>query len=493
MGCFPAITFGNYGGLLRYIGDGETTDKGFLISYSPDSLTRYAAIDACANGGLSIGGGIALTESKMHQFYLTGSNAAPCEVTGPLVNSGDYTFHLSKFGTGQWNLRHNDATTWSGALTVGEGTLGFDTVAEKGTVSALGTAMRTQSSYAGAYNEAKDVPWAVKIEDGAALEYLGTTNCAAATRPIVVTGTGTVKNNGGGYLRLAGFSVLSDATDSTLVLGGTNTLDNVADDLSDGHAGKLSVVKEDVGTWRLGTNCTFTGALDVKAGKLVMGNLLYRYYRWVIKATFTTLAGSSKDRVVGLTTFGLFDADGNDLTYGFTDETPADNLYGDYKASYPYAYDVFGTGQRGRLAVPSAGHFVVTRYSGLSKGFHSRVPDTLFTHAASNIGNYWSRTPQEPPTPESTDSWWAITMQLQDGNPATSWDYVTSPCQYSYQMISNSTLEASVDGIVWQELAEVINDEMNMNGKWQSNSETYDSAYVTHVGMPIPAGSTNAL
>ena len=67
------------------------------------------------------------------------------------------------------------------------------------------------------------------------LEYVGSTNCISTTRKFVVDGTGAVLNNGTGLLRLSGLSVLPTRNgDSTLVLGGGNTMGNVANDICDG-------------------------------------------------------------------------------------------------------------------------------------------------------------------------------------------------------------------------------------------------------------------
>ncbi|MCQ2392103.1 MAG: autotransporter-associated beta strand repeat-containing protein [Kiritimatiellae bacterium] len=498
-GVGSSIVFGNDGGVLRYTGTGETSDKKIRVKYAA-AAENLAGLDACAVGGLMLTGNIVLENAtKMHQFYLLGSNSLPCSISGAIKTDNDNTFHFLKCGSGEWDLRHNNDTTLFGAFTVREGTLGFDTIAEAGVVTALGKATCLQAPYSGDYDAAMDVPWAISLGGGAGtpratLRYLGTTNCVATTRPIVVDGEGALVNDGTGRLAYAGVSVKDGSADSTLVLGGSAAVTNMAASVTDGANGKLSVVKEGAGTWRLGTNTTFSGSLNVKEGRLIVGVSPYAYYKWVIRATFTTAVDSSKYRVVGLQSFGLFDADGNDRAYGLIDDWTA-NSSGYYVGS-PYSVSanaVFGSSER--VPTLSPGMFSLTSYDGSSKSFTMGANSAfhnLFLHTNAVVYNVWSRSPNpaSPPLIGDTTQWWAITMRPQPGAPITSWDYVNTPsvAANTYQMISNCTLEASVDGIHWTELAEVNNDILPTSGRWQADGSVYDAAFVTHkTGMAIPA------
>ena len=421
-----------------------------------------------------------------------------------LKNGTNYTFCITKQGTGTWRMAHNADSDMRGVWRITNGTLRYDTIAEAGVNSALGRSSVLYADKVDLVRDENKVDYAFWLGGGAGgnranLEYVGTTNCISTTRRFAVNGTGGVLNNGiGGFLRLSDFVATNTA--STLILGGTNTLDNVADCIADGGNAKMSVVKEGPGTWRLGTNCTFTGSLDVKGGRLVVGNPpCWNYYRWVIRATYNTTTGSGAERVIGLKSFGLFDADGNDRIYCLSHEGDWYNSDKGYYYSYAYSYadEVFGGS--GKVLAIDEGHFRVTRYSGqyntFTTGGHAAISN-LFAHSDWASPNFYSRQPnQAPPLYTNEDRWYAFTMRPVSGAPITSWDYVNDYYNQSYQMISNCLLEASVDGRSWTKLAEVTNDTRPTHGKWQSDNTTaYVAGYTTHTtGMPIPPGPTNAV
>ena len=492
------------GGRLLYLGTGERTDKVYLVKSSPAYMH---IIDGGATGGLvwegpwgQDGGGIGMV-----RLVLQGSNTVPCEMHGPIRSYAkgvgtNYTFCITKQGTGTWNIRHNDSSRMHGAWRIVDGTLKYDTIAERGVNSALGSSTMLYKDTSGdqVLDENK-VDYAFWLGGGTSgkrtnLEYVGETNCVSTTRRFAVNGTGAVLNNGGGFLRLSDFFATNIA--STLILGGTNTLENVADCIADGGNAAMSVVKEGSGTWRLGTNCTFTGALDVRGGRLIVGNAeLYSYYRWVIRATFTTETSNSRYRVVGLKSFGLFDADGNDRLYALSNEGDwhqyrSDKVYytsSTYTPVSPFCRDI-------NIA---EGHFLLTRYDGtvempFTVGTDLATVSNLFAHV-NYQPNFYTRDSSSPPIYDDESKWVTFTMRPKPGAPITSWDYVNAYYQHDYQMISNCVLEASVDGNTWDRLDEVTNDTMPNRNMWQSDNTTvYQEGYTTHTtGMPIPPGPTN--
>ena len=503
IGCVSELRTRDYGGAFRYIGTGETTDKDLILWQTQDYPTF---LDGGPFGGLVWTGAWDHHNAAMRRLVLQGSNTQECVMSGPIKDLAqrgtNYTFCITKTGTGAWRIAHNDASRMHGVWRIINGTLRYDTIAEAGVNSALGSSTMTYGNIGATLAlDANKVNYAFWLGGGADgnradLEYVGTTNCVSTTRPFAVNGTAGILNNGGGFLRLSGFTATN--TPSTLVLGGANALDNVADAIADGGNATMSVVKEGSGTWRLGTGCTFTGALDVKDGTLLVGNPLWSYYRWVIKATYTTDSSSSKYRYVGIKSFGLFDDEGNDRAYGLshTGDWAAES-HGYYQ-SLPYSHDgIFGS-DTGMLAIDE-GHFRITKYDGTAMALYTSSSASgvtnLFLHA-NYAPNFWSRIPQSPPTYGANSSWIVFTMRPRPGAPITSWDYVNTYNEtYTYNMISNCVLEASVDGRTWTQLAEVTNNAKPTKGRWQSDNATaYEVGYTTHTtGMPISPGPTDAV
>ena len=408
-------------------------------------------------------------------------------------------------------MKHNDSSRMLGVWRIVDGTLKYDTIAEAGFNTALGSSTRLYKNLGGvlALDENK-VDYAFWLGGGAGgsranLEYVGETNCVSTTRRFVVNGTGALLNNGTGRLKISDF--IATNTAATLVLGGSNKLENVADCIVDGSDATMSVVKEGIGTWRLGTNCTFTGTLDVKAGRLLVGNdELYNYYRWIVKENFfgsPTRDGSSS-QMFGLLSFGLFDADGNDRTYGVTDEGEWTQP-GSYYVGTAYNYQNFAPEDLGLLGI-GEGHVRITKYDGASLTL-TRSPTTvmenLFSHQATGVDTYvWSREGGSlPPWHESPSTWIAFTIRPVKGAPITSWDFVNAKGNgKAYQFVKMCELQASVDGKQWDSLANLDYDGYGTEYRppvntWRSDNTTvYQAGYTTHTtGMPIPPGPTNAV
>lgn len=507
------------GAAIRYIGHGETTDKD--LRYWPQQTAYPLYLDGGPYGDLHWTGlwGHRDTSSTyqytMLRLILQGSNTQDCVMSGPIEmrtkNGTNYTFCITKQGTGTWYMKHNDSSRMLGVWRVVNGTLKYDTIAEAGVNSALGSSTMLYKDLGGvlALDENK-VDYAFWLGGGAGgnrsnLEYVGETNCISTTRRFVVNGTGALLNNGAGRLRIADF--IATNTAATLVLGGSNMLENVADCIADGENATMSVVKEGIGTWRLGTNCTFTGALDVKAGRLLVGNdELYNYYRWIVKENFwgsDTRSGSS-NQMFGLLSFGLFDADGNDRTYGVTDEGEWTQP-GSYYVGTAYNYQDFAPEDLGLLGI-GEGRVRITKYNGESLTL-SRSPSTvmadLFSHQAAGGDKYvWSREGGSlPPWHATPSTWIAFTIRPVKGAPITSWDFANAKGNgKAYQFVKMCELQASVDGKQWDSLANLDYDGYGEEyyppvNTWRSDNTTvYQAGYTTHTtGMPIPPGPTNAV
>ena len=513
IGCGSTIITRDNGGALLYLGGGETTDKDLRLW--PQSTPYPSYIDAGANGGIvwtGMWGHRDTTSSSfqpvMLRLVLQGSNSQECVMSGTIesrTKSGtNYTFCITKQGTGTWCMAHNADSDMRGVWRVLGGTLRYDTIANANINTSLGLSTRLYKDLGGVLAiDSNKVDYAFWLGGGegvgrANLEYVGATNCTSTTRRFAVNGEVGILNNGGGFLRLSDFVATNTA--STLVLGGTNTLDNMADCIADGGNASMSVVKEGSGTWRLGTNCTFTGALDVRGGKLVLGNPeKYTYYRWSIKENFftnlTSRTGASQ-QTVRFYSFGLYDKDGRDWAENLSDEgyytndASDQNRYVTAKYVKNALYDTFGSSINAGVR---AGGFRLgansIKYNG-SQGFSN-----LFTHvAADKYFTDWNRAKQLLIRETNATSWVVFVMRPpENANPITSWDYVNGwKSDAENQLIRVSTLEASVDGNSWDELQRI--ERMGWpesSGRWQSDDSVYSAPFDTHFGMPIPPGPTN--
>lgn len=527
LGANSRVTVRDLGGGVRYLGDGETTDRDFLIWGSGG---HYGFIDGGAKGGLVWTGKWGMSKSSsetysMKRLVIAGSNDVPCVMSG-IIEAPDslgtnYTFRITKKGEGKWTILHNDDSDMRGVFAVEEGTLGFDTLAERGVNSALGKSTILQKDVGNVAVDPQQyaVDYALLLGGGTGgttgtIEYLGATNSISTTRKIAIDGTGSILNNGTGRIEIAPVSVLAGNLGSTLVLGGSNTQYNAVENLSDGEDGALSVVKEGDGTWRLGTNCTFTGALTVKEGVLVVGNPLYEYYRWVIRSTFSEGGTSSGNLNVGLRAFGLFDRTGADRTFALSHDgywsnhkvSSSAEIYAYRGKSYSYDSWVFGDPSHSRLMI-DYGHFCFTRYDGTNaksinfgagNGGDNPTVSNLFAHSSWDAPNVYARYKTNPderlPRAESENTWYVFTMRPTPGTPIVGWDYVNGYYNASYQMISNCWLEASVTGLpgTWVRIGEVSNGTQPARDTWQSNGSEYVAGYESHAtSMPIRPGETN--
>ena len=311
---------------ILYLGKGEVTDKTLKIF---STTTGPAYLDGGAYGGLVWAGTLCQQQSSSatqyhvnHSLVLTGSNTSECVISGTFntytVGDKNYDIHITKKGTGIWRFAdsadNEENRTFGGSIAVEEGVLRFDSLAETGTACSVGTALNLLEYSTGGTSSAEDYAFAVGsggVND-AVLEYVGTnvrpvSAACASERHIALKGRGTVRANG----RWIGMSGVKGAAagDHTLVLDGTSVTHNVMSDISDG-VGTVSVEKRGSGTWAIGRDLSFSGALDVKEGTLLVRPAdRYTWFRWTIKANAST-ATNGNESVVMAQELAFFDADG---------------------------------------------------------------------------------------------------------------------------------------------------------------------------------------
>ncbi len=423
------------GGGLRYLGSGETVRKTISVNHSKLSP---AVIDGGPNGGLVWNGTLKHNAfvPQMHRVEFRGENASPCTFGGAITtgsNGGtNYSFYVTKTGTGTWRFTDNASRDWRGGLAVENGTLQFDSLDDVGYLSALGYATMLYTRATTLLDPDTATPYAFALGDpeGAGepvFEYTGSGTSRAATRQTVLKGDAHIRNNTSSAFRLHGISAF-DAGEKVLTLDGSGAGGNDIFDITDGE-GKVSVVKDGAGTWFLGGTNSFSGSLSVKAGTLyVRDPAKYTFYRWNIMQTFNPFY------IARSRAFGLFDKDGRRLNANMKEG-----------------------GRRGVLAPGEAGY----------------DHDRWFAHEGDNTGlanlfcdtcSYWGTygkvgktegTTTVVATEGNTNTWIVVQMRLPNGcADVATYDFAVlgkkdAWCKASIGIWS---VEASVDGVSWDEV-----------------------------------------
>ena len=270
----------------------QTTKRDIWDWYSENGIWTF---DAGAYGGVTFQGSwrahFGSSGARMKELILTGSNTAECVVeTSVTESSAGYWGHyyLTKRGTGTWRMSATGAKSRDRLAGIGveNGTLRFDSLAERGKASSLGTATNLFGyAYQGLLSAAPpQVDYAIRLgtaTDLAAegvLEYTGSSDVSVATRPLAVTGRGRLRNATGRNFSLTGLRSIVPPEGGEMPERSTLTLDgddpsaaNVLRDLTeDAGAPPLDLVKEGAGAWTLSGDVAFTGAVTVRGGELAI-------------------------------------------------------------------------------------------------------------------------------------------------------------------------------------------------------------------------------
>ncbi|MBE6395764.1 MAG: hypothetical protein E7046_02015 [Lentisphaerae bacterium] len=348
-----ALNFKENGAVFRYLGaegQSETVEKKIGIDCS--ELT----IDGGAWGGLTFENLWDSTPTRMRKLTFTGSNVQEMVFHGYAKAATDedgkrtFTDYVIKEGTGTWHFKFKYNNHMGGVFDVRNGTLRFDSIAEAGTLCALGYADSLYNeNTTTTLDDAHKADYAIvlggngKTKTEGTLEYTGETEGKCSTRPIVVRSKGRFISDSAKYT-LVNVRASDMSENATFTLDGNRT-DNVAKSISDGRNGKpLSLVKEGSGTWTLtGTN-EISGPLTVRSGVLNVensGDRKYRWYRiWITQNAYGAPdkydtsgyeEGDPKARLF-IGEIAIYDAEGNNLLAGFKPKDPIAQISpdGDY-------------------------------------------------------------------------------------------------------------------------------------------------------------------
>ena len=456
----------DFGSGYLYIGDGEETDKDFHV-YKSDVEPNF--FDAGAVGGITFKGLFRFAYKANQRFVIKGSNTQECVVAGQIKRNLDtsgsvhtnYNWRFIKRGSGAWRFTDVPGTEMEGVFAVEDGSLRYDSIAEKGVCCSLGYSTQLLEDYGGPVDDSRRVNHAFELGSATDVsadpifEYTGSSKGWCFTRPLAMKGSARLRHSGGGELRLAHLSTLNDSA-KTLTLDGNGEnawLYNVCD----AH-GTLSLVKDGSGTWNIGGTNQISGSIEVKGGTLNLchHNSQYKWFRWTHKET----CGGWKTVFYEL---GLYAADGNrvngELAYGSSPVT-------DTKSVLEMKSSTVSMGSQGGYDQPAS---VVNLFD------NDATTKWSTAHRKVGTNNAWDKAVLGDPS-----TWWSIVMRLDDESAAVaSYDllgYGSKPNDRPY-VPRAFMLEGSSDGVNWYVLSDYDVGGNIFSGNWLTwrfGDETWD-------------------
>jgi len=424
--------------LLEYLGPGETSTKSFTLAGGSNGM----ALSAGTNGTLICNGNLTSISDKHQRFTLTGQEATTATFGGNTpkdwISTGvQHTLSFSKEGKGTWRMAEAKDRLHAGGLAVFDGVLEFDSVEEAGRISSLGIGTNLTDNYAGPWTDnSHRVDYfltlgARKTGESPVFKFTGTNSQTCCTRPIRMVGDGTFRNDGPALIRWVG--VTPDAGSHTLTLDGTGVKTNEVADLTDGTSGgTLSVCKKGSGTWAIGGDTTFSGTLDVEAGKLIVRKIEpgpYTWFRWTWRQFgFNSERGNSPN-IGELVLCDAGDVRQNrGLVEGanYAELQPGEAAMG---SQYGYAYQASRPQTVGALFDGNGAAW------GGFFGIYIYKPNSTEALQAD---------PGNPAT------WASVVMRLTNGTPEiATWDIYNRFADYQAS-VTDSKWEGSVDGLHWE-------------------------------------------
>ena len=471
----------NQGEGISYLGDGETANRP-IQCYTPTNLK----LDGGPNGGLTLTGKMDLyyysssgySRTKMTTLTLSGNGPKPCVIDCNVQPNWPYDTadktgnicspYVIKKGTGTWRFTDGKVRSFCSGWAVENGTLQFDSIAERGISCALGDASNPMEPFFGAFAAGVRTPYVFNLGTATTegtLEYTGEKAAFCSTRPIVLSGNGRLKNSSEYPFVFEGISVLGDGA-RTLTLDGAG--DGDLDGVVDTAANPVSVAKEGAGSWTLASSNVLHGALAVNGGTLTLASPSvgkYTWFRWTIKQTI------GKRSLVQVNEFGLFAKDTN-ARVGANLKTAADwrNLQpgeaaiASDKALVWYGDSYFGIGSAG----------VEELFMGVHKEIATNnAAGTLQPQCEAFLVRF---SDNKVIAPDDPDTWIRVVMRLPDGSPEVgSYDFSV---RHGYQQNSSDTayaprawsLEGSTDGRHWTLLHEVA------DGRYKLDDESLNTS-----------------
>lgn len=474
-------------------------------------------LDGGAYGGLTFNGKIDTSggASVLRLVTLAGSNDTACVIGGMMPGKADQknVFYMRKTGTGKWRMADHENRGSLGVFDVEEGTLQFDSIAEKGFPCSLGYATNLfEKCIHDPYESGVPVYYAMVLggegTEGT-LEYTGDTAAGCTTRPIAVRSRGRFKSSTAGYSLCDVYALGAGEKTLTLDSSAQTGYGCMATKLSDGFdGGTLSVVKEGDGVWQLSGTNTFTGSAVSRGGTLLINNptnTKYKWYRFVVTenayscSRYDTVYSMGVDAngnpkaipdtekgYVQISSIALYDADGNNLVKNFTQKTPITQFAfvgGDARIMEP-----------GEVALGQTGKY--TGYTDVSQLLQNAFGTSGYPAAG--------RLPGADGGVKQNDqsTWLPIVVRLPDDAPAAV--RVDFKCgrnregvgSYNGRNMTAFRLDASADGLNWDEgIASNATVQVRETlGKWDSDgTSTSVTAIRKDLGTEISKAAADGI
>ncbi len=470
LGSADSIQFFSNGGGIHYFGgvDAVMSKSVNLYSYNHPGF-----FDAGWHGGIRCTGSWVVKGNDNNNtvqkwLVITGSNTVPCTIEGAFKDGVGgvtnqygvpYTIVVQKLGSGAWRFKNN--RSHAGGFAIEEGTLQFDSIAEKGVASSLG--LSTNLTEICSTKNPKNVDYAFSLgstgenSPAAVFEFTGAKSCHSGTRQLVLKGNGgSIRASGTGSARLVfgGVSALAPG-ETTLVLDGTNEFMNVASSITDGN-GKVSVVKDGSGEWYLSGNNTFSGDLNVKEGILTLLGAKYNWFRFTVRQ----IANGGHE--LSFRQLALYDANGirQNICLKVNPPTPGqslswtDTVCPDYDTSLRPGSFAFGKEFFCAYRGDYINEYVNQIFSDVGNTANGGIAifdgTTSYGKRLNLLLLKQSSGTYHPVTRDNPGSWIPFVMRLTNGAPE-----IVSYDIESYWNQTNSwpkiaSMEASVDGLNWE-------------------------------------------
>ncbi|MBR6587476.1 MAG: hypothetical protein IKK82_08650 [Kiritimatiellae bacterium] len=451
----------NQGGGIRYLGSGGTVND-FTFNVRGEGVGSFVFLDAGQNGGLLVTNCTCETGTKaaaMHrEFILTGTgshtNRFHCWLRERAKDDKWCPIHLVKRGTCTWRLHQHKKTetALTGGVSVENGTLQYDTIADAGQFCSLGFATNLYEAYTGALDPSRKVDWAIALGTAAGtqgtIEYTGKNDVYSTNRIIALKGDGRILHNKDTLFRFSGIKSSGDNA-KTLTLDGEGSNRNQIMNLSDADGGAISITKSGSGLWELLPSVSFSGDLTVEGGCLNLVAPTYSWFRFVLRQSYTD-AENAPNKKFKLREMAFFDADGVSQSIGLQ--------FGDNWRNLP----------PGQFAYAKDGN-----------NYSSENLNSLFDDSDSE----GSATLGTAPVVEDESTWMPLIFRMPAGaNGINSFDF-------AYDVSANGTtrglqpgsfyVEGSVDGFEWTRLFETNNVVSPGSGYWLSKPKFYSAGSLT--------------
>ena len=443
----------------RYTGLGEIADKNFCFyGTAGGNISAHPFfLDGGPNGGLIHTGTIAPYSDEnnpaaLRRLWLIGEHTNECVIGGGMNVLGSsgvtYPIYITKSGTGAWRL--TGSRDHRGGTAIAEGTLRFDSIAERGKLCSLGRSTILTPDDSRAIANGDYVGYAFVLGGGgseAIFEYTGEGYGRCTTRPLVLAGNGGHIRASAGPLTFYGISPRDANSTPTLTLDGTAS-DCNAYNITNGAAGSsIKVVKDGTGSWTLGGNLDIAGGVTVKKGNLVVNahkTPQYADYKW-FRVSIAQI-GPSTNNVISIRKICLFNSAGVRQNVGL--KVPSSiAAYTNLSAATARTVEAHEIG-KGEIWFDRSYAGSMVTYNAGSSDLDALCNNT-FSNSEGSDGTFYLKLDVKP-LPGSPATWLPVVMHLPDSaDPIAKFD-IQAYTNDRKAIPARVMVETSHDGNAWE-------------------------------------------